>query len=495
MISDSLNLSLIELFIVGSLFVPLTFIFLLFCLNNPFWLIAALAIYLPFEEFVLKWVPDILYTPLRFLGEITILIVVVALLLKQFLFKKKWPKTPIDLPIVILLFAMIISAAVNHVPLFVFGLGVKNIFRYILLFYLIILSKPSEKEIVKLLKVLLTVALIQAAIAVFQSIIGKPAFDFLAARDVIIGDQLVRSGGAEKLALSSYRTLVFSTMGRYNVLGNYIAFWLGLCLALIIPKKNIIKIRPIYLGLLFLALLLSYSRMSWVAFLIGIPIIFLYSKKYKIFIFIFSGVLLCFTVWVWLFIGGTVDTVAVNAGVGNPITRFIDLLSTDYLKISFSAGRGYSYFSIAPALLKVKPIFGFGPGMIASDVTNLFSITSVADRLSLDNPYALLFLGDAGFVTILAQMGLIGVLAILLIFVQLFRIGFNFQKKTNSYWKPIAVGYIVILVMMVFFNLVGFALIYRVPSYYFWMFSAFIVLQYGRENNIAANKSIVNVKS
>lgn len=463
--------------IISFLLLPISFIYILVCIKKPFWVIVVLAVYLPFEEFILKWVPDILYTPLRFLGEATILLLLGIYVVDRVFVKKKWLKTPIDLPVLFLLFAIILSTLFNQVPLIVAVLGVKNLLRYIALFYLVILVKPSEQQILKLIKLLFSLAILHAAMALLQAVIGKPAYDFFAAREVVVGGQIIRSGFAKKIASGSYRTMVFGTMGRYNVLGNYLAMWLGIAGAILISRQRILKVRIWHIILLLIALILTYSRMSWIAFLVGGIFLFALSKKNKIFACFMITVIITFTLVAGIMIGKGIDTRAIDTGLSNAFVRYLDLLSPRYLETLLKAGRGYSYFSIVPAILQVSPLLGLGPGMIASDVSNLLSVPSVIEQLNLNNPYAVRYLGDAGFATIVAQLGLWGLIAVILIFIQLFRVGFRFLKYTSTEWHPLAVGYIIIVIMMAIFNMASFALIYRVPSYYFWMFSAFIVLQ------------------
>jgi hypothetical protein len=464
---------------IAAISLPFIFLYLFLCINKPLWFIAGIAIYLPFEEFLLKWVPDLLYTPLRYLGEVTIFVLLFIYVLNRIFITKKWPKTPIDIPVLIIFGAIICSALINHTPLMVATLGLKNLWRYIALFYLIVLIRPSEKYIFRLLKVLLFIAIVQSLIAFSQTAVGKPAYDFFAARDVIVDGQVIRSGTDPKIALSSYRTLVFGTMGRYNVLGNYLAMWLGIAVAMLISKSNILKIKLWQTMLLFGAMLLSYSRMSWVSFLLGSIILFLLSKKNKFFAYASIFLIVIITLLGSYFAADSIDTLAVDRGQGSVFDRYLDIFSSDYWNISLRAGRGYSYLSIVPAVLKVNPLLGLGPGMIASDVSSFVNVdtSQVSAQLQLDNPSGLRYLGDAGFATIISQVGLVGFVGIVLIFVQLFRSGFSLLISANSAWRPMAVGYIILLAMMIVFNLVSFSFIYRVPSFYFWMFSAFIVLQ------------------
>ena len=477
--------------IIGLLLLPFAVIYGLTCIKKPFWIVAFLGAYLPFEELVLKWAPTSLYTPLRFLGEATILLLLCVYLIDRVILKQKWIKTPIDLPIVILVAAILLSTVVNNVPILVALLGVKNLLRYVALFYLIILIRPSEEQINLLIKFLFLAAIIQAGIAILQSLIGKPAYDLLSARDVIIDGQIIRPGEVAKLTYGSYRTMVFGTMVRYNFLGNYLAIWLGIAGATLMFKYPKLNIKIWHIMLLSIALLLTYSRMSWIAIMMAGLVLFAFSRKNRIFVYIISSLIFVFTFLASMLVDGNVDVSTVDVGLGNPLTRYLNLFSTQYLEVLVKGGRAYSYLSIVPAVLRISPVVGLGPGMIASDVSNLIAVSDIAEQLKLDNPNALRYLGDAGFATIIAQLGLLGFIAIVLVLIQLFRTSFQTLKYLDH--RTLTVGYIMILVMMIIFNLASFAFIYRVPGYYFWMFSAFIVLQAKR--NVRKTTYILNVKS
>jgi len=470
----------VNIILIGFLLLPVIFVYLWICIKKPFWVVAVLAVYLPFEQFLSKWYPDILYAPLRYLGEATIFFLLIIYLFDRVMVKKKrWAKTPIDFAVIILLIAILLSSIVNSVPAVVAVLGVKNLLRYIALFYLTILINPSETQIIRLFKFLFAIAIFQAILAILQAVVGKPAYEFFAAREVVVGGETIRQAFAAKIAFGSYRTMVFGTMERYNILGNYVAMWLGISGAVFLSKQRILNVCTWHIVLLLIVLVLSYSRMSWLAFIAGGVTLFAISKKNKIIAYVVGFFAVFFTViMVGSFSVNSIDIHAADVGLGGPLTtRYLSVFSSEYIKVLFYSGRGYSYFSIVPEILRVSPVFGLGPGMIASDVSNLISVPYVLNRLTLDNPYALRYLGDAGFATVVAQLGLVGVVAVLLIFWQLFRSGFNYLKYAEIEWRPFAVAYIVIIVMTIVFNILSFSLIYRVPSYYFWMFSAFLVLR------------------
>jgi len=475
---------------LGLLLLLLAIIYCVFCIKKPYWVVVFLAAYLPFEELIIKTVPDILYTPLRFLGEVTVFFLLCVYLFDLIILKQKWVKTPIDFPVLILLAAIFLSALVNHVPVLVALLGVKNLIRYIALFYLIILIKPSERQVVALLRFLFIIAVIQSGIAIIESLLGKPAFDFFASRDVFIGDQFLRSSEVAKLTSGSYRTMVFGTMTRYNLLGNYLSFWLGIAGASVTFKYHEMNIKYWQISLLLIALLLSYSRMSWIAVLFGIFILITFSKQHWILLLYIAIPVVVISIIAMGFSSLRIDTSEVDVGIGSPIVRLFGLFTKDYFESFFNSGRGYGYFSIAPAVLRINPVLGLGPGMIASDVSKFIAVPDVTDKLLLDNPYALRYLGDAGFAVIVSQLGILGLISIVMIFVQLFLTAFKLSRYKDKQTHYFIVGYVIILVMMIIFNLFSFALIYRVPGFYFWMFSAFIVLLSKKSYGISNPKYI-----
>jgi hypothetical protein len=96
--------------------------------------IMAYAVYLPLEELFLKIVPDQIDLLFRYGGEVIIFFLFVTMMAINLLKGKGWKKTPIDIPILLLVCAAVASTLMNSVPPVTAAVSLESLFRYIFLF-------------------------------------------------------------------------------------------------------------------------------------------------------------------------------------------------------------------------------------------------------------------------------------------------------------------------------------------------------------------------
>ena len=84
------------------------------------WLIALIAIYTPFEDLIVAWLPlpGTVQTGLRFIPELTIYLIFIQVVSSRFVGGKSWQTTVIDPLILALAIATTISVLLNHSRLF-----------------------------------------------------------------------------------------------------------------------------------------------------------------------------------------------------------------------------------------------------------------------------------------------------------------------------------------------------------------------------------------
>ena len=99
-------------------------------ITRPYLVVVALAIWTPFEPFLLKFVPDELYVYARYFPESLIYLMAGLVTLHVLLERRKLPTTPIDLPFVLFMVTVLASALLNLVPPSIALLGIRQIIRY-----------------------------------------------------------------------------------------------------------------------------------------------------------------------------------------------------------------------------------------------------------------------------------------------------------------------------------------------------------------------------
>ena len=105
--------------------------------------VVMLLAYTPFEPFLLKFVPDDVYVYARYASEMVIYVLIASLAWRYLARRMKVPLTPIDLPFVMLLLVAMTSIVINAVPALSAVLGVRQIIRFILLFFAVVYLMPK----------------------------------------------------------------------------------------------------------------------------------------------------------------------------------------------------------------------------------------------------------------------------------------------------------------------------------------------------------------
>lgn len=108
----------------------------------------ALAAYTPFEEFLLKWVPDEIYFYARFAHYGFIGACLMVIVLRRFVEGRPiWIRTPLDVPLALFMLFSVISMLVNDSPPGAFLFSYQPLLRFIVLaFYAVQFIEFTEKD-------------------------------------------------------------------------------------------------------------------------------------------------------------------------------------------------------------------------------------------------------------------------------------------------------------------------------------------------------------
>ena len=432
------------------------------------------AAYLPFEELFLKFAPDQLYPLFRYGAEGTIFLLFVVVVGENLLRGRGWRRTQLDLPIFMLAGAVLASTVVNSVPPTVAALGVKSIFRYIFLFFIITQSDYTRKDLKVFLSIFIASGVLQIFAGLVQMVGGEYVYDFFRPRDVVVGDKILKS---QDITLSSEGLRVCGTLLRYGVYGNYIALLLCLPLArrYVGKDKGLATTAIILLGAI--VLVASFSRKGWIAMYIAfIYMNWLSGKKVKTAALL--GLPILGVPFLLIYYGFaqslTQETTA------NPIMRLVEMFSPDYLSHTLERTRLYILTYVTYRIARDFFWFGVGPGLIGSDVTGTAGGTTAlveVDRISgldfADERLALLT--DVGFVNIFAQIGFFGILAVVILLARFIKQSKRlFITRADSETRTVALMFLGFTVIMIVESFFGSPLTYRAVSFYFWLFAGLL---------------------
>lgn len=431
------------------------------------------AAYLPFEELFLKYAPDQLYPLFRYGAEGTIFLLFVVVVGENLLRGRGWRKTQLDLPIFMLAGAVLASTVVNSVPPAVAALGVKSVFRYVFLFFIITQSDYTRKDLKAFLSIFIASGVLQIFAGLVQMVGGESVYDFFRPKDVVVGEKILR---AQDITLSSEGLRVCGTLLRYGVYGNYIALLLCLPLArrYVCNDKGLVTTATLLLGAI--VLVASFSRKGWIAmYLAFIYMNWLSGRKVKATALLWLPLL----VVPFLLVYYGFAQALTQETTANPIMRLIEMFSPDYLSHTLERTRLYILTYVTYRIARDFFWFGVGPGLIGSDVTGTASGTTAlveVDRISgldfADERLALLT--DVGFVNIFAQMGFFGIFAFILILKRAFKQGKVLLLNGNMEARLLALMFLGFLIIMIVEHIFGSAFTYRAVSFYFWLFAGLL---------------------
>lgn len=471
------------------------------------WVIYFLVLYIPFEPFLLKFASDEAYPFLKYGAEIVIFILFAVAVGKRIWDYCKIPqpplrkgeiktplaplcergekigwyiKTPIDKPLAVFILITAVSAILNlENPMFwIFGL--RQLFRFTLLYYAIIYSKLSKEKVKKTVILFLAVLILQASIGSAQALIGKKADQFLLPDKVRKINDVISPDYVEQSWSSGQR--VFAAMGRYDRLGTFMCLVMLLAIGLAV-EANGEKNRNVLIAAVLISLptfILTYSRMSWIGLIIGMAFIGVIIKKNKKFIFIMAAGAVLFSLYIFLYASNNNVKLYRLADKYKmaPAERFLSLFSPIELKGSYD-GYGRLYFIInTPAkVIRNYPLFGAGLGRYGSGVAYALNNTAVYDELRM--PFGVQDKNgmiDNNWFSIWGETGTLGLLAFGAIIFYLFKDVYLLYKKTDdNFIAGMSLGFMAIVIAISIQAFLGQYFEVRPLAFSFWVIGGIVV--------------------
>ena len=463
-------------------------------IRNIHIVVLLLAVYTPFEEFILKWMPGSLAAALRFAPEALILLLLAAIVLRNIGHGTWWKRTPIDLPAALFLAFTALSALAYDVPAAVWILGIREFARYILLYYLVVNAGLTYRTMKVMTGALLAAAVLQAGIGLLQVILGNRFSLLLAPQDVVVGGVLVREGFTQILSVG---TRIFGTLGRYSRFGLYLSIFVLLGSGLYVGLRRKLTGAQtagfaILAAVVVPAMVFSFSRTSWLAMYVGGIVLLLLVRWKKMLLL----ALLVPAVVTLLLLSSVVieDWQVGQAEEASFAERFASTFSPEYIDVLLSRGRLFILFRVSPIVLREFTWLGMGPGTIGSVATGggtnspgllpEYSHEDWLDVSQVGRPASLRFLHDVGWAAILAQVGVLGLVAYVWIICELVRTALRlFVGSTDPFLRGLSAGYVALVVAVTLSNFAVFSLSLRAVSMYLWLLGGMLTAHCIRLSN------------
>ncbi len=435
-----------------------------------------LLLYLPFEELVLKVVPDSLYAPARYYWEACLFFYMVGIFFRNTR-KSDFSKLKfIDYSIGGFILVWIVSTIINAVSPFDSLQVLRNYVRYVPILYLVYTSRKRDWLVAKVVKLFLIMCTLQAIICIGQAIDDKHLTEVFRPREVVVNGKLIRG---EDVQTGTYYTRFTGSFSRSNDLGNYLSFGLCLVVALYTQGRRF-KGHLLSFVLILAALILTSSRISWLAAYAGVGAILIgirHRYRFAYFAVPLASMIILLTAGPMI----TSDDVGEDFGISN---RLLFMFTSDYYETMRDAGRLYALFYVAPAVFKSNPLLGLGPSTFLPISTEMQDkrVFAKAGSLGLDQTAAA-FVHDIGYVAVLVQIGLLGLIILISLFL---RIGKTAKASIASAKSPFhratLLAVVGILTALAVQNLACSNLMYRNQALVLWLFCGIALSLSGKQD-------------
>lgn len=429
-------------------------------------IIRFLIIYLPLQEFLLKWLPvnETVFSAMRLLPDLLISALLLFLVMKKVLRGSHIPRVGgrVDVFLVAFMLWAIFSLLWN--PLANPIIAVANnvaLLRYVALIYIVLLIKPSDRDVSIIVRLTVISVFLQALIGVFQYLGEIPARDFLAARSFEVGVAgLGKSFTGDKF---EGQNDLMGTMGDTINFG----YLMLLGLLLVLGRDMSSKRKLLLSACLLLLLFFSGSR---IVFLAGLFAILLFTSRrgaiVNISVVSFAAVLLLLAAVIL----SQTDLSATALGLENK--SFFFMLTDDYLANAMNQRLGLVAIILPKILAAPKLLIGFSADkFLFADVVGDY----VDDIPPMLAEVLVNVLEDVYWIALLVYYGIIGFAFWAAFMIMLYKKIRPMLKSDIGVERLIAFVACGLLLLAIPLNMFNQAFESRIFSFNLWLFCGFAV--------------------
>ncbi len=450
--------------------------------NFPFKIIFWISLYIPFEEFFLRWLPSSLAVLLRFVPELILYALVGKICGSKLLRGEPLRKTPIDLLVVAFFVATAISVVINDSSIKGSIVNLRTIWRYLSVFYIAVNIDFSIGDLKKLLTGLKAVMIAQGVIGSLQYFLPA-SFNqaFFAPKGFEIGNYKGASNASEAGGLK-----VGATAGTFSDPAILSAFMLiGLALFFGSAYVNGGSLLPHWMelrnmGALLFATFATKKRAALVlAILVPLITLYVYGKRKKLaeLSWVYGVVALLGLILI-MGLGSTGSTsfsgVDEREQAVDLSTYFLQLFSSDYWQHSNETARGWFTGTILNALLSTHSWFGFGPDAWHTLNAIEDTLTTGADIEKLQRDADVF---DDGFwFAFMAYFGIVGTVIYGFILKRLYDAGkWLARVSVEPQYKTLGATFATLVVVTVLYTFAERIFRLRAFSFYFWLLAGLVI--------------------
>lgn len=460
------------LFLVGVAFI-LTLI-LVFRLQKTEWVIYFLLIWFPLESLVLRYTPIKYYSYIKYIPELVLYGLFFGVIIYWIMHRTNL-KNVLNKWLILIIGVSFISLLFNWYSPFTWALGMRQLFRFILVFFIVLIMQYDKTVLKKFIYIGAGMIGLEIFFAFLQYLSGGKLDSYLFSSQIVSVGNMALLGGNEQFWTAGSR--VFATMGRYDILGSFLA----LGTLILFPWVYFLKTQKekfFYWGAMILSLVvlfLTSSRASWLAVIFGILFLGIFILKDKRILWAVVGLGAVTILYLGLF-ALTHDNVFSITEKPNQVLaeRIFEAVNFNAWRSSYEGfGRIFFIINVPISVVYTAPVFGMGPGNFGGGVAAALNNTLAYDKLHL--PFGIQdYYGqiDNSWWAILGEVGFLGLFLWVALYVWIIK-----ESKKNLLVESIdnnsmALNYGLISLTIGLFVLGFFGpyLEFRTLMFYYWLF-------------------------
>ncbi len=435
-------------------------------------LVVGLVAYIPVEEFVLKWLPvsDQVYSLARLGSEAVVYALLVVVVLGRLARGRFLRRTPVDLPLLVFLGLALASVFLNHAGIVPSLISLRTLLRYVALFYVVANLPLDERRVRLILLVILAMAAFESAVAALQFVQGGPTpFWYPRATALELGE-----AGRNFSILTSGVELgaVIGTLGHTVDLALFLLVAVTVVTGLLFTQGDRVQtVVPSWvlfaaLGAFVAAILLTYSRASFLAALVGLGVVAWWRRHRRQLLRPLLGLgLAAIVLGAALSYAGTTGDVKLKQVHVNPLANIGMAFGSSTLEGRFSNTRLWLITSVGGSVLRSMTPLGYSPDEATARRRIAQNARGALDRILTYGPFE-----DVYWVALLSYYGLLGLGAFCWILVRLYRSAREVMSYTPGLWtRTAATSLASLLVLLIPLTFLVRTFEFRSLSLYLWL--------------------------
>ena len=424
-----------------------------------------------------------MYVFARYASELLIYVLVAVVIVGLITGRFKRRFSAIDVPFVLFLLMIGVSVVLNTIPVVDAVLGLRQIIRFVLLFFVVFYRYPRRFWVKYVMMALCAMLLLQSLVGIAQALSGGELDAFLLPSERRTFGDIQLTEGTVQFWDPGQR--VFGTFGRYDRMGTFLAFVLLLVMAFVYESDK----QPEWKWLGWLAalglptLLLTYSRSAWFGLILGALAVGWVRKDKRV----LYGAVVAGVVFASILGFSGIQKTLSDVPRQTVVERFFEAFSYERFRGEYyGLGRVFWILHTPRTVVlhgAVPFLFGWGPAQYGGGAVAALGNTRVYDAVGLPfGVYGTEGYIDNNWMSLWGETGTLGLLLYAWMYLALLALGVRVARHgKSSLTRAVGAGYVGVAVAVAVNASLATFLEIRTLAPYLWVWAALMLTLGSRE--------------